>query len=552
MVDSERRISTQLSGRSTWHRARRPELPGEAPVPPVEPARPAAPAPPPPKARGAAPSYPDDEVLREGEVLADRYRIDRLIGSGGMGVVAAATHVTLGSKVAIKILRPEFASLPNAQGRFLREARAAARLRSEHVARVYDVGEREDGTPFMVMEYLEGLDLDAYLLTSGPMPVGVAAALVLQACEALAEAHELGFIHRDLKPSNLFLTQRVGGELCLKLLDFGVSKELSPDPTLSPDGARTTRRAVVGSPFYMAPEQALGSRGVDARCDLWALGVILFEALSGRRPFEGVTFAEIATSLANREPPWALLPASVPREVRRVLEQCLAKDPEERIPSAFALAEVLSPFAKDERVSPLERVRRAALKAVRRSDPNDETMVEPPPAPRPSAGAAPRRPVRRRRWLWLSAGASLALLPFFAFWTPAPGAPEAAPPPEPARAPAALEPARAPAALEPAPSPSPPPPERLAPPEPQPSGEGHPVITFASERGAPPSVALAAAKPRAARVEPRAPSARPADLGAPRAPAAAAPRANEPRPAPGAVKATVAPERDARVFEDRF
>jgi serine/threonine-protein kinase len=378
-------------------------------------------------ARQRARSFADEAGLREGAVLAGKYRVDRLLGAGAMGVVVAATHVLLGSTVAIKVLRPEYASRPNARGRFLREARAASRLRGEHVARVYDVGESDEGAPFMVMERLEGTDLEAHLGAEGPLPVGLAVGLVLQACEALAEAHALGFIHRDLKPSNLFLTRRAGGEPWLKVLDFGVSKELSPDPTLSPDGARTTRRAVVGSPFYMAPEQALGSAGVDARCDVWALGVILFEALSGRRPFDGNSFAEIATALSEGEPPWGALPPQVPRGLRRALERCLAKRPAARLGSAVALAEALGPFASLAPPDPLQRVRYAASQSARRSDPNEPTLSEEgvptpvlTPRPRRRPGASPSAPTaaapleapRPRPWLWLAAGAAVALLPF--------------------------------------------------------------------------------------------------------------------------------------------
>ncbi|MCU0682825.1 MAG: serine/threonine protein kinase [Polyangiaceae bacterium] len=293
----------------------------------------------------AAPSLESDGAAsgpQPGDVLAGKYRVERLIGQGGMGLVVAATHLQLGSTVALKLLRPLYASLPNARGRLLREARVAARLRSEHAVRVYDVDECDDGTPFLVMEYLEGVDLDVYL-RRGPLAAELAAELVWQACEALAEAHAHGFVHRDLKPSNLFLCRRTSTPQ-LKLLDFGVSKDLAPDPRLLPDGVESERNVILGTPSYMAPEQLLGEHPTDPRSDVWALGVILFEALSGQHPFEGRSFAAIVTALAERDPPWAALPASTPPGLRRVLERCLQKNPSERIDSARALADALDSF----------------------------------------------------------------------------------------------------------------------------------------------------------------------------------------------------------------
>ena len=217
-------------------------------------------------------------TVREGEILAGKYRVERLLGSGGMGMVVAAHHLDLDEKVALKLLLPGAATNPMLVARFVREARAAAKIKSEHVARVTDVGQLEDGSPYMVMEHLEGSDLAAYLTRTGPLPVAEAVDFVLQACEALAEAHGLGIVHRDLKPANLFCVQRVDDQRSIKVLDFGISK-ISVD-TASQSLTQTS--ALMGSPLYMSPEQMQSARTVDARADIWSLGVILFELLAGR------------------------------------------------------------------------------------------------------------------------------------------------------------------------------------------------------------------------------------------------------------------------------
>ncbi|MFS8068038.1 MAG: serine/threonine-protein kinase, partial [Byssovorax sp.] len=209
-----------------------------------------------------------------GELIAGKYRVDRVLGAGGMGTVFAATHVVLGQRVAIKRMHPERIGRHNAGPRFLREARAAARLRSQHVARVIDVGVLEDGAPFIVMEHLDGEDLAALVDRRGALPVAEAVEYVLQAAEAIAEAHAAGIVHRDLKPENLFLSFDLAGAPCIKVLDFGISKLLGDELAL-------TRAAVaVGTPLYMSPEQMVSSRDVDSRTDLWSLGVVLYELVT--------------------------------------------------------------------------------------------------------------------------------------------------------------------------------------------------------------------------------------------------------------------------------
>ena len=209
--------------------------------------------------------------VEQGDVLAGKYRVDRVLGVGGMGVVVAATHLQLEERVALKFMLPEAYGDPDLAARFTREARAAVKLKSEHVARVLDVGTLDTGAPYIVMEYLDGTDLADELHKKGPLPVHEAAEYVLQACDALAEAHALGIVHRDLKPANLFLTRRGDGSPLVKLLDFGISKTSAFNDA---GVAMTKTAAMMGSALYMSPEQMTSPKDVDARADVWALGTI--------------------------------------------------------------------------------------------------------------------------------------------------------------------------------------------------------------------------------------------------------------------------------------
>src|SRR5882724_4501839 len=226
-------------------------------------------------------------MVREDELLADKYRVERVLGQGGMGYVVAALHIQLQQRVAVKILMPDLCEDREAVERFLREARAAVRIQSEHVARVLDVGTLQDGSPYMVMEYLSGRDLARELDALSQIPVLDAVHYVLHACEAVAEAHALGVIHRDLKPANLFLTYRNDGSPLVKVLDFGVAKALSRDSVELP--SLTATQSVIGSPQYMSPEQVRSPKTVDFRTDVWSLGIILHELLTGAPPFDGDT-----------------------------------------------------------------------------------------------------------------------------------------------------------------------------------------------------------------------------------------------------------------------
>ncbi len=296
-----------------------------------------------------------DEV-REGDVLAGKYRIERVLGQGGMGVVVAATHLQLDERVALKFLLPEALENGEAVARFAREARAAVKIKSEHVARVSDVGTLESGSPYMVMEYLQGQDLADWVRDRGPMNVPDAVEFVLQACEALAEAHALGIVHRDLKPANLFVTKRADGSPCIKVLDFGISKFTLPGAS---DLNMTRTQAIMGSPLYMSPEQMSSARGVDARTDLWAIGVILYEILSGHVPFEAETLPQLC-GLILEGTPRSLRETrpDVPQAVEACILRCLAKDRAARFANAAEFAFALAPFGPPGAARSAERIAR--------------------------------------------------------------------------------------------------------------------------------------------------------------------------------------------------
>jgi serine/threonine protein kinase len=282
-----------------------------------------------------------------GEVIVEKYRVDSVVGSGGMGIVLCATHLGLGQRVAIKVLTvsDEDERRHEARERFLREGRATAALVSDHVVRVYDVGTLENGAPFMVMELLRGQDLARALLQKGPLSIERACDCVRQAAEAIACAHAQGIVHRDLKPSNLFLTQRSDGTPLVKVLDFGISKTTGLEPERITSNL-TAERSVLGTPFYMSPEQVRDAKAVDYRTDIWSLGLILHELLSGSPAFEGTTLPGVCAAIAA-DPPAALRlkRPEVPLQVEAIVLKCLEKDPAKRFQSARELIAMLSPWA---------------------------------------------------------------------------------------------------------------------------------------------------------------------------------------------------------------
>ena len=274
-------------------------------------------------------------------MLGGKFRVERVLGQGGMGVVVAATHLQLDERVALKFLLPTALARPDVVARFAREARAAAKIKSEHIARVTDVGTLPDGSPYMVMEYLEGQDLGSVLRRQGTLSLQKAVEYVLQACEALAEAHALGIVHRDLKPANLFLARERDGTETVKVLDFGISKVADAS-----EAYLTSTTTVLGSPVYMSPEQMLTSSQVDARTDIWSLGVVLHELLTGKLPFVADSMPQLCSQILHGEATELLsLRPDLPPEMGAVLRCCLSKSPAQRWASIGELAVALRPFA---------------------------------------------------------------------------------------------------------------------------------------------------------------------------------------------------------------
>lgn len=302
----------------------------------------------------------DSQVMLQpqvGEVIAGKYRLDRVLGAGGMGMVFAATHMELDRLVAVKFVHAVYCQNPEVIARFVREARAVVKIESEHVAKVIDVGHTESGAPYMVMEHLDGEDLSD-VLKLGPLSIPDAVDYVVQACAAMLEAHEMGIVHRDLKPANLFLTHRRDRSPLIKVLDFGISKLNDGD---SSQAALTNPSMLMGSPAYMSPEQLTNPREVDPRTDLWSLGVILFELMAGRPAFHAQSLPLLMTAIMQQEPDDLLaLRPDVPPGLLAVVKRCLAKRVEERYQTVPELVNALLPFAPRRSHWSIERIAKSA------------------------------------------------------------------------------------------------------------------------------------------------------------------------------------------------
>jgi serine/threonine-protein kinase len=456
-----------------------------------------------------------DGMPQPGDVIAGKFQVEEVLGAGGMGVVIAARHLVLRQRVAVKLLLPQALRLPDASARFVREARAAVAIQSEHVARVLDVGALDSGAPYMVMEFLAGTDMAKVLRRRGPLPIPEAIDFVLQAGEAIAEAHALGIVHRDLKPGNLFLTTRPEGSPLVKVLDFGLSKMTLPEDG-APEASLTATDLVMGSPHYMSPEQVRSLKRVDARTDVWALGVILYEMLCGRRPFPGASLTAVSASIVADQPPsvrgqrW-----DVPEALEAAIMGCLEKDPDRRTPTVAHLAQALAPFAPPSAWPSVERIVRllsvgpaltasgaglpraeaASISGTRPSLVNAapaasemasapsaaaaasvDAMVDAPTTVRASTWDRSQRISQRSRIAWIAAGSGVLLAAVIAIaWTrrtpaPSPSTPAAAPSAV-ASEPAAAAPIEStvPTATPPEVAPAPPPAASSAAPAPQPS-----------------------------------------------------------------------------------
>jgi serine/threonine protein kinase len=393
-----------------------------------------------------------ESSLQEGDLIAERYRVVRSVGSGGMGVIVEALHEALGQRVAIKILRRDLTARTELVERFVREARAAARLTSDHVVRVFDVG-THDGLPFMVMELLEGEDLSSELARRGRLPVHEVVEIGIQALHGIAEAHTLGVIHRDLKPSNLFRALRAGAAPRMKVLDFGISK-LENDEMFAYDRSLTSTRSMLGSPAYMSPEQVRSSRGVDARTDVWSAGVILYELLTGQSAFDGETLGDLFAQIREDDLPSVRSKRpEVSPALDAVVMRCLQRDRTLRHANGGALREALLPFAAGDTaitgdpMTPLDAVRTVVEPPRSGSGTRERLIAEAETLADEEAGTRERRApegasstlaawsppgavdARRRRAIGAAAGVALVAA---ALWlglrgpadaTPAPGSP---------------------------------------------------------------------------------------------------------------------------------
>jgi eukaryotic-like serine/threonine-protein kinase len=325
-----------------------------------------------------------------GEVLAQKYRIEKLLGQGGMGVVVAAHHIDLDVLVAIKFL--SIANTGASVDRFLREARAAAKVRSEHVCQVFDVGRLESGEPYIVMEHLEGVDLGEKIANEGPQSLAHVASWMIQVCDAVGEAHQRGIVHRDLKPANVFLVDRSDGSFMAKVLDFGISK-------LPTARGGTTAQGIVGSPLYMAPEQIESASKVDSRADIWSMGVMLYELLSGELPFGGESILSLAMNI--REGRYVRLrerQQHLPTAIDEIVAKCLHTDPTSRYACTAELASALAPFAESdsrglaERIARRENVSSPNLEAVALTERAPNITPDPSPSEKNVSEHAPSSP----------------------------------------------------------------------------------------------------------------------------------------------------------------
>lgn len=333
-----------------------------------------------------ASTSPSSALPSPGALIGSKYRVERYVAEGGMSVIAMGRHEQLDEAIALKFLKPdviESDATKAVSGRFLREARATIKIRSEHVPRIFDVATLDNGIPYIVMELLVGEDLEQRLDREGPLPVVDIVDATLQALEAVAAAHALGIVHRDLKPANIFLATRIDGSTCAKVLDFGIAK-LAEQPGTGKDHGLTTTNAVMGSPRYMSPEQMRGTRDVDARADIWAIGTTLFELLTGKAAFDGENLTQVCASVLQDEPASIREKRpEVPAELESVVRRCLEKRADDCYADVAELAAALAPFgspAAHEAAARVARVLGATPSSSKRMQSATQTSVVPTPS----------------------------------------------------------------------------------------------------------------------------------------------------------------------------
>jgi serine/threonine-protein kinase len=354
----------------------------------------------------------DATELSPGQLIG-KYRVEALLGRGGMAAVYRGVHVELDQHVAIKTLLPSCTKDDRIVARFVREAKTIAKIRSKHVARVFDIGRLETTeAPYIVLELLEGQDLGKKL-EDQVFPIPTAVDYVIQASEGLARAHDLGIVHRDVKPGNLFLARDADGGEIVKVIDFGIAKQVATD------GYRLTATAdVFGSPQYMAPEQIRAAQDADARSDVWALGIVLYELLTGASAFAASSVLELAAAILHNAPtPITIYRRDIPADLERVLLRCLEKAPDKRFASANELVLALAPFATKSGARIADEMQRAERPPVDADASLDGTMIPAPsigdelatkttPDPNPFAKTIDRR----SRWLALAGTFGVAIV----------------------------------------------------------------------------------------------------------------------------------------------
>lgn len=340
-----------------------------------------------------------EDQLLEGELIAGKYRIIELVGRGGMGQVYEAENLTLGKRVALKFIDAQVASTTDGLERFDREARAAGWIESSHIVQVFDVGRMPNGKPFIVMELLRGETLGQRIARVGRMDPIQAIHIVMQTLRGLHRAHQVGIIHRDLKPDNVFLVQTDGDPSFVKILDFGISKFIGRARPMSPS-TPTERGVVLGSPYYIAPEQARSVDDLDVRADIWSMGAILYECLAGERAFAGDTYEQVIIAICTSDPvPLAERAPHVPQVICDIVMRALSREREERFESAMQMLEALqqavpqlmeASFAQDVPTTPPLRCDSSSLRSSTPSLPDNHAFSSPSAIPSPGR-------VRRRK-----------------------------------------------------------------------------------------------------------------------------------------------------------